>query len=103
MNGRVRGRGTPADKTGRLSGCHRRAKADLIVDRFPQPPVLRLMHRTLARPGRQRQHDVAGSTPPGQTGENQEKTRMSALPVSSRMRRMQWIAVGLATFAIALN
>ncbi len=28
---------------------------------------------------------------------------MSALPVSPRLRRMQWIAIGLATFAIALN
>lgn len=28
---------------------------------------------------------------------------MSALPTSPRLRRMQWIAIGLATFAIALN
>lgn len=28
---------------------------------------------------------------------------MSAFPTSARMRRMQWIAIGLATFAIALN
>src|SRR5271167_1781627 len=28
---------------------------------------------------------------------------MTALPISPRMRRMQWIAIALATFAIAAN
>ena len=28
---------------------------------------------------------------------------MSTLPISPRMRRMQWIAIALATFAIAVN
>jgi MFS family permease len=29
--------------------------------------------------------------------------QMSALPTTARLRRMQWVAIGLATFAIALN
>jgi MFS family permease len=35
--------------------------------------------------------------------ENQEEPTMSTLPVSARMRRMQWVAIALATFAIAVN
>jgi sugar phosphate permease len=35
--------------------------------------------------------------------QNQERPSMTTLPVSPRMRRMQWVAIALATFAIAVN